>query len=185
MTKTFDDISNSAWAKNAIVALASRGIINGTSDTTFGPNAYITRGDFIKLLASTLGLSAKFDSNYSDVAKTDHYYEAIGTAKKLGVTKGAGSNKFNPKDKITRQDLITFTARALKIAKKAGTNGIDVNVTLARFADRKEISLYAADSFAALVKDGIIQGDGPFLHPKSNTTRAETSVILYKVLKKY
>ncbi|HHV99798.1 MAG TPA: hypothetical protein GXX36_09550, partial [Clostridiaceae bacterium] len=47
--KTFDDIANYAWAKKEIEVMASKGIINGTSATTFNPSADITRADFIVL----------------------------------------------------------------------------------------------------------------------------------------
>ncbi|WP_458788496.1 S-layer homology domain-containing protein, partial [Vallitalea sediminicola] len=40
--KTFDDITNYQWAKNQIQVLASKGIINGTSNKTYAPAECIT-----------------------------------------------------------------------------------------------------------------------------------------------
>jgi len=77
--------------------LASKGVINGTSDTTFTPQADITRADFMILLVKALGLTAEVTSNFDDVSEKDYYYEYVGIAKELGITTGVGNNKFNPK----------------------------------------------------------------------------------------
>ncbi len=183
VTKTFGDIGGVSWAKEAIEALACRGIAEGITKTAFKPNVNITRGDFTKLLISTLGLSASFEGNFSDVAKTDSCYQAVGIAKKLGVATGYGNNRFEPKTEISRQDLIVLTVRALEIADRIGTKGAAAN--LKNFADQKAIASYAAESVATFVKDEIIRGNGAYLRPKSKTTRAEAAVILYRVLKKY
>jgi hypothetical protein len=183
VTKTFGDIGGVSWAKEAIEALASRGAVDGITKTAFKPNANITRGDFIKQLVSALGLSASFEGNFSDVAKTDTYYQAAGVAKKLGIATGSGNNRFEPKAEITRQDLIVLTARALKINAGIGTKSTAAD--LKGFVDQKEVSSYATESIAALVKEEIIRGNGAYLCPKSKTTRAEAAVILYRILKKY
>jgi len=180
--KTFDDIKGVAWAKAQIEALASRGIINGTSETTYSPNENITRADFIKLLVSTLNLTAEFDSNFDDVKPTDYYYNYVGIAKELGIANGAGNNRFDPHAKISRQDMMTLTARAMLIANKLKMDGTASDIK--NYADTSKISSYAVDSIATLVKNGIITGDGKNIEPLRNTTRAEVAVILYRIYKK-
>jgi len=181
--KTFDDIAGVLWANTQIEAMASRGIIKGTSDRTYSPNENITRADFISLLVSTLSLTAQFDSSFADVKSTDYYYNAVGIAQKLGITDGVGNNKFDPRAKISRQDMMTFTARAMLIAKKL--KAIDGTASdIGSYKDASKISSYAEDSVATLVKNGIIVGDGRNIAPLANTTRAEVAVMLYKVYKK-
>ncbi len=41
----FADISNVSWAKDAILSLAQKGIINGTAPKTFEPNSNVTGAD--------------------------------------------------------------------------------------------------------------------------------------------
>jgi hypothetical protein len=48
--KTFADINAYGWARKQIETMASKGVINGTSETTFNPSANISRADFIVLL---------------------------------------------------------------------------------------------------------------------------------------
>ncbi|TCM99543.1 S-layer family protein [Paenibacillus sp. BK033] len=180
--KTFNDLAGVPWAKAQIEALASRGIIKGTSAKTYSPNAAITRADFIQLLVSALGLTAEVDSNFADVQSTDYYYQAVGIAKKLGITNGIRENRFDPRASISRQDMMTLTAKALVAAKKlSAMNGTAAD--LSGYADADQVSPYAADSIATLVKNGLVQGAGSKLSPLATTTRAEVAVMLYNIYK--
>ena len=177
--KTFADIAAFGWAKKEIEVLASKGIINGTGGDAFNPGASISRADFILLLVRTLNLAASVDSNFNDIGEEEYYYEAVGIAKKLGIAVGGANNKFNPLDRISRQDMMTLAARAMNAAGKLDLQGTKDG--LAKFKDHGETAAYAADNVSALVNAGIIQGDGQFVHPLGNTTRAEAAVMLYRI----
>ncbi|ODM24917.1 cellulosome anchor protein [Clostridium sp. Bc-iso-3] len=180
--KTFTDIGSYAWAKKQIEVLASKGVINGTSDTTFTPQADITRADFMILLVKALGLTADVTSNFADVSEKDYYYEYVGIAKELGITTGVGDNKFNPKAKITRQDMMVLTTNALKIAGKISSPGTSADVD--RFSDKTQIASYAVEGVATLVKEGIVVGSGDVINPRGNASRAELAAIIYKIYNK-
>ncbi|UWV47856.1 S-layer homology domain-containing protein [Acetivibrio thermocellus] len=177
--KTFADIGSYAWAKKQIEVLASKGVINGTSDTTFTPQADITRADFMILLVKALGLTAEVTSNFDDVSEKDYYYEYVGIAKELGITTGVGNNKFNPKAKITRQDMMVLTTNALRIAGKISSTGTRADVE--RFSDKDQIASYAVEGVATLVKEGIVVGSGDIINPRGNASRAELAAIIYKI----
>ncbi|GLX66791.1 S-layer homology domain-containing protein [Paenibacillus glycanilyticus] len=180
--KTFADLTGVPWAKTQIEALASKGIINGTSVQTYSPNSAVTRADFIKLLVSTLGLTATFESNFDDVHSTDYYYNAVGIARKLGIANGSGGNRFDPRESISRQDMMTLTAQALVVARKLpAINGTAADMS--GYADADQVSNYAALGVATLVKNGIVQGSGSKLSPLATTTRAEVAVMLYNIYK--
>ena len=177
--KTFNDIANYGWARKQIEVMASKGVINGKSATTFEPGSDITRADFIVLLVKALGLTAKVDSNFADISKAAYYYEAVGTAKKLGIATGSGDNLFNPNARITRQDMMVLVYRALEVKSKLVKNA---NVSeLSKFTDAGKVAAYAKTSVAQLVKDGIIGGSGNAVNPLENATRAETAVIIYRI----
>lgn len=180
--KTFSDISNYAWAKNAIEVMASKGVISGTSAEAYSPAAAIKRADFMLLLVKALGLSAKVDENFTDVGSTVYYAEAVGIAKKLGITAGEGNNKFNPEAKISRQDMMVLINRAMTVAKKNLTAGTSAD--LAKFTDKETVSSYALESISTLIKNGIVAGDGKNINPLGNATRAETAVLIYMMYNK-
>jgi hypothetical protein len=169
--KTFGDLGTVEWARKPIEVMASKGIISGTSATTYSPAANITRADYLVLLIKTLGLTADFEDNFDDVQPGAYYYEAVGIAKKLGITGGIGNNRFNPQDPISRQDMMVMTARALEHFKGLKLTA-DLTV-LDHFSDKGDIAGYATGSLATLVKEGLIAGSGERLNPRAQTTRAE------------
>jgi hypothetical protein len=179
--KTFSDIASYPWAQHEIEVLATKGIINGTSEerNTFTPGANISRADYILLLVKTLGLQAEVKDNFADVRPGDYYYEAVGIAKALGITNGDGKGNFNPRAEITRQDMFTLTARALAVV------GYELDAApgavLDSFTDKDQIASYAQAPIAALVADGLVRGSGGKLNPQDSTTRAEAAVFLYRL----
>lgn len=179
LTKTFSDLAGYEWAKMQIEALAAQGIIKGTSETTFSPGNNITRADFICLLVRSLKLTADIDGNFNDVAQSDYFYKEVGIAKKLGVILGFGDNQFKPGENISRQDMMVFVSRAMKLAgKKLDESSSDLSM----FSDSDEVAPYALASVAQLVKEGIITGSNGRVNPKGTATRAETAVIMYRIL---
>lgn len=181
--KTFGDIEDYPWAKKQIEVLASRGIVNGTSETAYSPERNITRADFMLLLVKTLGLTAEADSNFEDIKPEDYYYEALGIAKKLGIATGVGNNRFNPGDELSRQDMMVMVARALKITGRAGIAGVEGDIRI--YNDASSVAAYAVEGVATLIKEGIVQGSNSRIHPQEAATRAETAVIVYRVFDKY
>lgn len=183
VNRTFNDLKSHSWAKHQIEVLASKGIINGTSDTTFSPQNYITRADFMVLLVKALDLNAVVDSNFDDVPSDAYYYNQIGIAKKLGITTGVGDNMYNPKAQITRQDMMVLITRALMVSGKISSEGTaDV---VASFTDKGDIAPYAVTGVATLVKEGIVLGSNNMINPKGNASRAELAAIVYKIYNNY
>ncbi|WP_165452693.1 S-layer homology domain-containing protein [Paenibacillus thalictri] len=176
---SFEDLDGYGWAKKQIETLASKGIINGTSDRTFAPGQPITRADFLALLVRTLGATADFAGNFDDVSQTDYFYKELGIARKLGISEGIGDNKFNPSASISRQDMMVLCAKALRLAPTAGEPGSVSG--LERFTDQAAVASYAAESIASMIRAGLTEGDGSEINPGGATTRAEAAVILYRI----
>ena len=180
--KTFSDTGKYKWAENAIEVMASKGVINGTSNTTYSPANNITRGDFMVLLVKALGLNAKTEGNFDDVAEGSYYYNAVAIAKELGITTGVGDNKFDPKANISRQDMLVLAEKAMRIADKTLLSGSAADIE--SYSDAAQIAGYAQNSIASMVKEGIITGSENMLNPKQKATRAETAVIIYNLYNK-
>lgn len=181
--KSFDDLNSAEWARKSIEVMASKGIVNGTGANTYSPDTNITRADYLVLLIKTLGLTADYDSVFDDVNPNDYFYEALGIAKKLGITAGSGNNRFEPQANISRQDMMVLTARALE--KYRGMIAAQDNSVLDNFSDRGVISDYATGCVASLVEEGLITGSGDKLNPNSETSRAEAAVFLYRIYNKF
>lgn len=182
--KTFGDIQGHPWAQKQIEVLASKGIIAGTSDElhTFDPDSSVTRADFTVLLVRALGLRGEADSGFKDVHPEDYYYQAVGIAKRLGIAQGQAEGAFNPKERISRQDMMVLTARAIEAAGfQLNSGAAGTADPLAAFADKGEIAGYARESVAGLVSGKLIAGYDGGIHPLGNATRAETAVLMYRI----
>jgi hypothetical protein len=167
------------WASPAISYLYGKGVVKGRDDGKFHPADYVTRGDFVLMLTRAFNMTSYSADNFSDVPLGIYYYSAIATAKYYGVVTGE-DGKFHPSAYITRQDAMTILAATLDV------KGIPILPgsadDLSDFPDASDISDYAVDAMASLVKAGIITGSDGYLNPKDNITRAEMSVMFYKVL---
>lgn len=101
------------------------GITNGTSDTTFSPDALITREQMATMMTRALTkagkdtsrpASAKLfadDSEFSEYAKDSIYYMSS-----IEIIKGVGENKFNAKGNASREQALAISIRCVKKLNK-------------------------------------------------------------------
>lgn len=181
VVKEFSDYGAFSWAKKEIEMMAAKGILNGTSATTYSPAEKITRGEFLRALVDILGLNADVSSNFDDVSPNANYYKAIGIAKALGIVGGVGGNKYAPHDAISRQDMMVITVRALE---KAGKLDVARKADLNTFSDKKDISGYASNAVSLMIGNGLINGSRGFVKPKNDLSKAEAAVILCRIYNK-
>lgn len=179
--KTFADTDAAPWAKREIEVLASKGVVRGVSESSFAPQAEVTRADYTVLLVRALDLAANDAgaSGFADVPQNAYYAESVAVAKSLGLVTGRDDGSFDPNASLSRQEMFVIAARALRAAgllKAADAAAAD------RFADAAEIAPYAVDDLAALAAAGLAKGDAASnLRPNATTSRAEAAVFLYRL----
>lgn len=176
----FTDISAYPWAIDAINTLHQKGIIKGMGDGTFGCERHVSRADFTLMLVRLLGKNAEFTENFTDVTPDKYYYKEIGIAKALGITSGRDGKTFDPTGNISREDMAVMVYRLLQ-AENILNGDKKINLS-AKFSDFQNISEYAIDAVAVLVKNELLSGyeTGEF-KPQGFATRAETAVFLNRV----
>lgn len=176
-TTPFTDISTS-FAKEAIIDLYSRNMMNGTTSSTFSPSKPITRAEFTKTLDTLLGLVSVTSavSPFTDVPKTAWYYGWIQAAVQLGIANGTSASTFSPAKSVTRQEAAQLLVRALRQTTTSSTDAND-------FKDSDSIASWAQPAVAAAKQLGLLNGDsaGNF-RPTDSITRAEAAVLLDRVL---
>jgi len=180
--KTFNDIKNHA-SRQAIEALAARGIISGKSETSFDPDTTMTRAEFAALLTRGLGLEPSSLNVFSDVSSKAWYSGYVGAAYKYGIISGTSSSTFNPNGLISREEAATMIARAAKLC------GIDTELDdnsvrdiLARFGDYLTVFPWARGALAFCYKEEVLLGDDLNILPKRSITRCEVAEMLYRML---
>ncbi|MCR2806853.1 endo-1,4-beta-xylanase [Paenibacillus sp. SCIV0701] len=177
---TFSDLNKAAWARDAIEALAARGIVQGVSEASFAPNAEVTREQFIHLLVQTLELEAEGEGgSFTDVASGSYYEASVAAAAELGIVKGMPDGRFGVGEAISREDM------AIMVYNAIGETGVSLpgNVDDRTFGDEAAIAEYARKAVAGLASAGIVNGKpGNVFDPAGVTTRAEAAVLLYRLL---
>ncbi|MDH7577579.1 MAG: S-layer homology domain-containing protein [Bacillota bacterium] len=166
------------WAAGAITDLLARGVVKGYPDGTFKPDRTVTRAEFAVLLARALGLTMDDASslNFKDAAAIPAWARGyIAATVKDGIITGYTDGTFRAGSNITRAELATMVARALKAQ-------VPVKPVL-KFSDAAKIPGWAAGCVAIAVEQGIISGcpDNTF-RPANRATRAESCTIIVRML---
>lgn len=122
-TGKFADVNTSKkWAFAAVEAAARAGIVQGTADGKFNPDAPIKREEIATMVVRAISYQdkAKLDSLVPVANFTDHgsigtfAIEAVYKANALGVVKG-DKDHFKPKNNATRAEAAAMLYRALDV----------------------------------------------------------------------
>ena len=179
-TVNFQDLDSVPWARDAINALASSGLINGRSSTVFDPNATVTRAEFTKMICSAFGIASTPNASqtFTDVSPSDWYYGWVQAAVSYGIVNGVSDTAFDPNATIKRQDMATIMYRAIQSFNM--TSSLPSG-TAKTFADYDQIDDYAKASVTALSSASVINGtsDTTF-EPYATATRAQAACIIYQ-----
>lgn len=173
---SFTDI-NEHWAKDDILFAVNRGILTGTSSTTFSPNASMTRGRFVTALGrlANADISAYKKSSFSDVKTDVCYMGYIEWGVKNNILDGIGGGKFDPDGLVTREQIAVMMDR---YATAMGFKLPEVH-TQNTFADNAKISAWAIPSMKRIQMAGIIQAkNNNYYDPQEPATSAEVSAVL-------
>ena len=114
MSTPFTDVKSGSFYEKAAAWAYENGIVKGTTDTTFAPNATVTRAQFVTFLWRYEDCPSSSIANpFSDVCESSVYAPAILWAAENGVTVGTGNGTFVPNGACTRAHVVTFLYRAL------------------------------------------------------------------------
>ncbi|MDQ0286883.1 hypothetical protein J2Z49_002000 [Desulfofundulus luciae] len=185
--KTFADIAGH-WAQKDIEFMATKGYVAGVGDNKFAPEAIVTRAEFAAILARMAGLMAEPDGakRFNDVPQNAWYCGMVGAAAKAGLVRGTGEHSFAPNEPITREQMAAMMVRLMaREGQDMSIGEADAARILAGFEDAASISPWARNSVALVVREQVMRGRAlaRFI-PAGNTTRAEATVVLYRVWQK-
>lgn len=110
----FIDLEKDEYHYNAVLWAVEEGITEGTSETTFSPDALCTRAQASTFLWRAAGKPApsSTDNPFTDLEKDEYYYNAVLWAVENEITVGMGNNEFAPNMLCTRAQIVTFFYRA-------------------------------------------------------------------------
>lgn len=183
--KDFKDIKNkSNEMQESIKILAAKGVIQGTSETTFSPDETITRAEVAALLLRVLSeVDPNADGGFEDVTQTDWFYGTAGSAKEYGMIKGFEDNTFRGNHVIEKDQILTIASRVLQKEMKYK---IPVNIEeWLKFKDADQIADWARKDIALTSMANIItKNEDNTIHSGESMTRGDAALIIMRLFYK-
>lgn len=169
----FSDVAADAWYAEAAVYCRDNGLMNGTTATTFSPNATMTRAQLCAVLYRMAGSPETTGRDaFADTPDGAWYEDAALWAVRNRIMSGYTADTFGPHDPITREQLAAILWRyAGSPAAEAGE----------AYADEASIASWAVTAVDWARTCGFINGmsDGSF-RPDGRATRAQVAAILMR-----
>ena len=152
------------WAEDAIKGLAEKGI--GLNDEYFSPDDEISQEELLKLFAA--GIWYVECLNYD----AEQLYSR---ALRSGIIE---KGEISADNSVKRGEAFKYIIRMSGLEEIANLQGI----FKVEYADREEVSDELLGYAAILSGMRVISGDGGYLRPNDNITRAEAATILYNYM---
>lgn len=181
---SFTDTDDNAWYAEAVKYAIDHKLFSGTSDTTFEPNATMTRGMFVTVLANMSGVNAeRVEDNgvFDDVDFDAWFGPNVVWANENNIVAGTSDTTFAPTVAVTREEIAVMLQRYLT---NLGIEMEDAEDAIEFFKDADKVSTWAKEAVDAVRKWGIVYGDpdGNY-NPGDKTTRAEAATMLARIHK--
>ena len=172
-SETFNDVTTDKWYYDEVMTAANKGWINGTKPGYFEPEADMTRGQFVTIVARIMNYdeSAYSKSAFPDVDSDIYYSAAAAFCKEQNIIDGDDKGNFNGEDPITREEMAKIMCQALQLK---------VTIPEKTYADDVEIAQWAKGYVYACQEAGIMEGSGDNFNPRDNATRAEGAAVLVR-----
>ena len=173
MLNFFVDVPADSYYYDAVLWAVKEGITNGTSATTFSPDASCTRAQMVTFLWRAAGSPEPkvTECKFTDVNMDSYYGKAVLWAVENGITNGTSDTTFSPDATCTRAQMAAFLCRMADGKPVSSTNA---------FTDVKADAYYA-DSVQWAVENAITNGTGDNkFSPDATCTRAQMVTFLYR-----
>lgn len=165
------DIDTSPHAE-AIRWAYTAGVTTGVTATHFDPRRPVSREQMASFLHRTFDLPAGDGGRFLDVEPRQTHEAAIGALATSGITQGCDTQRFCPRDLITRAQMASFLTRALDLPASS-PSFVDVNP-----------GSHHSNAIGALAASGITAGcDADRFCPDEPVTREQMTRFLYRVVR--
>ena len=103
---TFEDVKTDYWFYKEVETLYNIGIVDGTDEHTFEPDAPVTRAEFAVMAARFANLDYEGGNIFDDVPNGHWAYSYINAAANAGWVEGYPDGSFRPDEPISRAEVV-------------------------------------------------------------------------------
>ncbi|MBR7032832.1 MAG: S-layer homology domain-containing protein [Clostridia bacterium] len=173
----FTDVPAGAWYADAVAWAKGTGVVNGMTETTFAPDAFITREQLATMLfrfssSAPVSVPGRADlSAFSDGAKVSSWAkEALEWAVQAGLVNGMDGNRLLPSGNATREQFAAI------IERYDGSFDLVFNEPVLRshYTEPEYPLVTNADFYVSVSGDD--SNDGSFDHPFRTWERARDAL---------
>ena len=176
--KSFSDVPDDFWAKPAIVALSSRGVISGLDNNTFQPDKQITRAEFAAIIQKGFEKTKVKDAmKFTDIKGGYWAATAIDEATQTGFMTGYPEGVFKPDQSIPRLEMLSAIATGMNL--KPNSDPVQI---LSKYGDGEDMPKWAISKVSSAVEAGLVLPNGTQLGPNKIATRADAASYIYQAL---
>lgn len=163
----YQDVAETAWYAEAAAYVTEKGLMSGTGEGIFAPDATMTRAMLMTVLARNAGENTSGGATW--------YEKGMNWAMANGISDGT-----NPEGNITREQLVTMLYRYLQ---KQGGGFTGAWMFQLDYSDSAAISQWAYEPVCWMTLNKVIggMGDGT-LAPQGSATRAQVAAMLMRFL---
>jgi hypothetical protein len=180
----FQDLVSGAWFYEAVAYVNSRDLMKGQTETTFAPQAAMTRGMFVTILGRMEGLDTSMYANsntFSDVDSSQYYSSYIAWASDKSIVSGMGGGKFVPNASVTREQMAVMMTNYMKYKGQGPVGQWAIQL---KYGDLENVSSWAGEGVMFVTMKGLMKGMGndasgnPLFAPKLTSNRAQTAQLM-------
>ena len=173
----FVDVAEDASYHDDVLYVWQNNIFRGFTDTMFGPQVDMNRGQMVTVLWRMSGSPDPTINNpFDDVEDYSAYSMAIAWAYENNLVKGYGAGRFRPELAITRQQFLTI------LYNYAAYKGMDVSVggdtNILSYKDSEYIAGYAFPALQWACGTGIAYDFDGYLRPDVPAPRYQVAEFL-------
>lgn len=150
----FTDIVNER-RRDAIINLASRGVLAGIKKDKFMPNTTVTRA-MVAAVFMRISRDKFINTNMSakDIMMKDWYFNSVKWAMTHGIVAGYPDGSFKPMKKVSRQELAVMLEGLLKLYNINMPNTVDVDYSAYSY-----LPAWSHDAVIDVVRKGLLEVD--------------------------
>ena len=174
----FTDVTKDMDIYDDVKYVYDEGIMNGISDTLFGPDLPLTRGMIATVIYRMEGEpKVPYSGVFSDVDNGKWYSDGVEWAASVGIVLGYGDGTYGVDDDVLREQLAAILYRY------AQYKGYAVNSADLKANDAEDVSEWAAEAVKWAAACGVLKADKDNnIRPIESATRAEIAASIHVFL---